>query len=310
MYKEGGNKMSLNSVPEFLEKLLINQYGETVYEEIISGLKNREITTFRVNKIKSTNKEIEDQLQLINLKYEKTLNDNAYKIEKDDENFLKNMDIYKDGKIYVQSLSSMIPPIILNPKQGNDILDMAAAPGGKTTQLASLTENKAHITACEVNKIRAERLQYNIEKQGASCVYCMIKDAKTIDDFFSFDQILLDAPCSGSGTLNLNDENLEKYFTEKLVHKSVETQMKLLNKAINILKPGGEMVYSTCSILDCENENIISNILKNNKVQLIPIETELINNIPMLPTKIPGTLCIKPNENFEGFFVAKLKKIK
>ena len=104
----------------------------------------------------------------------------------------------------MQSLSSMLPPVILEPKEGKDILDMAAAPGGKTTQMAALTNNKAHITACEMNNIRIEKLKYNLEKQGASCVYVMNKDSRQIDDFFSFDQILLDSPCSGSGTIDLN----------------------------------------------------------------------------------------------------------
>ena len=90
----------------------------------------------------------------------------------------------------------MLPPIVLNPKENYDILDMAAAPGGKTTQIAALTQNNAHITACEMNQIRLERLKYNVEKQGASSVYVMKQDARRIDDFFSFDQILLDAPCS------------------------------------------------------------------------------------------------------------------
>ena len=103
------------------------------------------------------------------------------------------LDIYKDGKIYLQSLSSMLPPIILEPQEGKDILDMAAAPGGKTTQMAALSNNKAHITACEMNNIRIEKLKYNVEKQGATCVYVMQKDSRQIDDFFSFDQILLDS---------------------------------------------------------------------------------------------------------------------
>lgn len=83
------------------------------------------------------------------------------------EKEIKNLPIYEEGKIYLQSLSSMLPPIILEPKEGADILDMAAAPGGKTTQIAALTNNKANITACEKNKIRTERLKYNLEKQGA-----------------------------------------------------------------------------------------------------------------------------------------------
>ena len=113
----------------------------------------------------------------------------------------------------------MLPVIVLEPEEQTDILDMTAAPGGKTTQIAAMTNNKANITACEMNVVRAEKLKYNIEKQGASCVYIMRTDARYIDDFFSFDKILLDAPCSGSGTLNIENLNLEKTFTEKLIKK-------------------------------------------------------------------------------------------
>ena len=218
------------------------------------------------------------------------------------------MNIYQDGKIYMQSLSSMLPPIILEPKEGIDILDMAAAPGGKTTQIAALTNNKAHITACEKNKIRAERLKYNVDKQGATCVFIMPKDSRFIDDFFSFDQILLDAPCSGSGTLDYNDANIEKYFTEQLIERSSKTQKTLLKKAINLLKPGHEMVYSTCSILSCENEDVVESILKDEKIEIVPISFEGIESLPVLPTKISGTLCVCPTELYEGFFVAKIRK--
>ncbi len=140
------------------------------------------------------------------------------------------MSIYKNGELYLQSLSSMLPPIILEPKERTDILDMAAAPGGKTTQIAALTNNRAHITACEKNKIRAERLKYNIDKQGATCVFIMEKDSRYIDNFFSFDQILLDAPCSGSGTLDFKDQNIEKYFTKQLIERSAVTQKNYYEK--------------------------------------------------------------------------------
>ena len=218
------------------------------------------------------------------------------------------MSIYKNGEIYLQSLSSMLPPIILEPKERTDILDMAAAPGGKTTQIAALTNNRAHITAGEKNKIRAERLKYNIDKQGATCVFIMEKDSRYIDNFFSFDQILLDAPCSGSGTLDFKDQNIEKYFTKQLIERSAVTQKNLLRKAINLLKPGHEMVYSTCSILECENEEVVASILKDGKIEIEPISFEGIENLPLLPTKIPGTLCVKPTDLYEGFFVAKIIK--
>lgn len=180
--------------------------------------------------------------------------------------------------------------------------------GGKTTQIAALTNNNAHITACEMNSIRLARLKYNIEKQGANSVYVMQIDSRKIDDFFKFDQILLDAPCSGSGTLNIND-NL-KNFTQKLIEKSTKSQYEMLKKALTILKPNCEMVYSTCSILEQENEEIINKVLKKYNAEVVPIEFDGLEDLPLLTTKINGTLCVMPNENYEGFFVAKIKKRK
>lgn len=297
------------SIPIFLVEKLKEQYGEKLCNEILDGYQNNRKTTFRVNTIKSNNEEIINELEKNGIIYRKaSFSDNAFIIENASEEQVENLDIYKDGKIYMQSLSSMLPPIILDPSPEKDILDMTAAPGGKTTQMAALSNNKAHITAFEMNTIRAERLKYNIEKQGASCVYCMVKDSRNIDDFFSFDQILLDAPCSGSGTLNSNLDSTEKYFTPKLIEKSIKAQKTLLKKAVKILKPGCEMVYSTCSILSCENEDIIDEILKMGNVEIVPIENDFINSLPILPTKIPGTICIKPNELYEGFFVAKLRR--
>lgn len=181
-------------------------------------------------------------------------------------------------------------------------------PGGKTTELAAISKNEAHITACEMNHIRLERMKYNIEKQGATCIYTMEKDARRIDDFFSFDSILLDAPCSGSGTINVNDTNIQKTFTTKLIEKSVSNQLALLSKALKILKPGREMVYSTCSILDEENEHIVNKIIKEANAEIVPIEFCGIEELPILPTKIEGTICVAPNELYEGFFIAKIKK--
>lgn len=185
------------NIPEFLKEMLNNQYGEETVEEISEGYKVRRPVTFRANTLKVTTIEIENKLKELGIEFEKVpWSKEAFIIENYTEKEIENLEMYKDGEIYLQSLSSMLPPIILNPKESYDILDMAAAPGGKTTQLAALTQNKAHITACEMNTIRLERLKYNIEKQGANSVYTMQTDSRRIDDFFSFDQILLDAPCS------------------------------------------------------------------------------------------------------------------
>lgn len=295
---------------EFLEKKLEEQYGLEIKNQIFQGYEAKRKVTFRVNTLKSSVIEIENILNSLNIKYQKvSWSNEAFIIINSNESDLQKLDIYKKGKIYLQSLSSMLPPIVLNPKEGTDILDMAAAPGGKTTQMASLSNNKAHITACEMNNIRIEKLKYNVELQGATCVYIMQKDSRQIDDFFSFDQILLDAPCSGSGTLSTSDENVEKYFTEKLIEKSAKSQLALLKKAIKILKKGQEMVYSTCSILSKENEDIVLKVMSENNLEIVPIEFEGIEELPLLPSKIKGTLVVSPNELYEGFYIAKIRKI-
>lgn len=295
-------------IPSFLIEKLKNQYGEELTNKILEGYNQKRKVTLRVNTIKANINEIQKILDNSNIVYTKVpWSDDALIIENVREPEITKLTIYDEGKIYLQSLSSMLPPIILQPKENDDILDMAAAPGGKTTQIASIVNNKARITACEMNNIRAEKLKYNIEKQGANCVYVMVTDSRKIDDFFSFDSILLDAPCSGSGTLNNNDNKIEKTFTPKLIQKSSKTQAQLLKKAINILKQGKEMIYSTCSILQEENEDILASILKTGKVEIVPINVD--KTIPKLPTKIDETLCVCPNEEYEGFFVAKIRKI-
>lgn len=297
--------MDLN-LPNFLIDILNNQYEKEIVDKIIKGYSSKRKVTLRANTIKTTVENIEKILEKENIEYEKvSWSKEAFILKKSSEKEIEELDIYKNGEIYLQSLSSMLPPIILNPKEGLDILDMAAAPGGKTTQMAALSNNKSHITACEINNIRAERLKYNIEKQGASCVYVMQKDARKIDNLFSFNQILLDAPCSGTGIINLKQEIK---LTENFIEKISKTQFDLLNKAINILKPGAEMVYSTCSILYEENEKNIEKVMNMHNIEIVPINLEGTNEMPILSTKIQGTLLLVPNELYEGFFVAKIKK--
>ena len=300
--------MEMEKLPDFLLTKLNKDYSQEEVIRILEGYKTKRILSFRVNTIKTTAEEIEQELIKNEIKYERVKwSKDAFIVLNKKENEIQEMDIYKNGKIYLQSLSSMLPPIVLNPMPKNDILDMAAAPGGKTTQIAALSNNEANITACEINKIRAERLRYNLDKQGASSVFIMLKDARNIDDFFSFDQILLDSPCSGSGTININENNLNEYFTTELVERSKKLQIALIKKAIKILKSGKEMVYSTCSILKEENEDIIRKVL-NEGIEIVPIEFDGKETLPQLSTTIKGTLCICPTKYYEGFFIAKLRK--
>ena len=300
----------INNIPEFLYHLLIEQYGENLTNTIMEGYSQKRPVTLRANTLKTNIEDIKTVFDNLHFAYKEV---NWYKdaliIENISEEEIKNLDIYKNGEIYLQSLSSMIPPIVLSPKEDENILDMAAAPGGKATQMLALSKNKSFITACEKNKIRAERLQYNLNKQGANRVNVMIKDARQLDNFFSFDKILLDAPCSGSGTICIFDKKLETTFTEDLVNRSSKVQYDLLNKAITLLKPGQEMVYSTCSILSKENEQILQKFLDLKLIEILPIDISVFTDVILLPTSIQGTLCICPSQLYEGFFVAKLRKL-
>ncbi len=299
----------MQEIPQFLYKKLQSQYGEELTKKIANGYSKQRYATLRANTIKTEANNVAKELQKAGIEFDKVnWSDNAFIIKNATESDIRNLSIYKNGEIYMQSLSSMIPAIILSPNAGENILDMTAAPGGKTTQIAALSNNQCFITACEKNKIRLDRLKYNLEKQGATSTNVMNIDARKLDDFFSFDKVLLDAPCSGSGTLNTNDENLEKYFTKELIQRSEKTQSELLQKAINVLKPGNEMVYSTCSILQEENEENIQKYIKKGLVEIVPINLKQYEEIPKLPTKIEGTMCICPDELYEGFFVAKLRK--
>lgn len=300
-----------NNIPQFLYERLVKQYGEEISKEIIRGYSKKRLVTLRVNTIKVMVDNIMKILKENRIMYRTVeWSKEALIIENVNENDIRKLDIYKNGEIYLQSLSSMIPPIILGAKKDENILDMTAAPGGKTTQIAALSNNQALITACEKNKIRLERLKYNVEKQGANKVNVMNIDARKLDDYFSFDKILLDAPCSGSGTIYLNDNDIKKKLTEELIKRSKDTQIELLKKAIKLLKPGKELVYSTCSILKEENEQNIQKILKMGEIEIIPINEEKLNGIQLLPVSIKGTICVLPTELYEGFYVAKIKKIK
>lgn len=295
-------------IPQFLKDLLIEQYGEEISAKIENRYKVQRPVTLRANNLKTSLEKVKEKLDEAQIEYE-TISwyEKALIIKNVREEEIRKLEIYENGEIYLQSLSSMLPPIILNPAEKTDILDMTSAPGGKTTQIAALTNNNANITACEMSNIRAERLKYNLEKQGA-LAYVMVKDARNIDKFFSFDQILLDSPCSGSGTINMNNTDLNKYFTLELVEKCKKTQRSLINKAVQILKGGKELVYSTCSILKEENEEIVKTIM-NKGMEIVPIEFEGKETLPQLPTTIDGTLCICPTQEYEGFFIAKLRKI-
>lgn len=288
-------------IPQFLKGKIEKEYGLEILNKIETGFIEEKPVTLRVNTIKSNAEKVKIELEKNNIEYEIVeWNKLAFIIKNVKEEEIRKLEIYNNGEIYLQSLSSMIPAIIIDPKERENILDMTAAPGGKTSQMAAIANNKVFLTACEKNKIRLDRLQYNMQKQGVKNINIMQEDSRKLSNYFSFDKILLDAPCSGSGTENVFNSN----FTEELIKRSCKTQEELLTKALSILKHGGEMVYSTCSILKEENEEILNKVLKKFKAQIVPIQ--IPKEIPVLPTSIDGVATICPTKLYEGFFVAKI----
>ena len=287
-----------NEIPAALAQKLAVQFGEETSEKLLAAFGRERPVTFRANRLKADAACVERELSGISLRRAAFYED-AFIAEGASERELEETALYQEGGIYLQSLSSMLPPLFVAPEAGESILDMTAAPGGKTTQLAALSGGSALITACERDRFRFERLKYNVEKQGAGRVTLLNEDARSLSPYFRFDKILLDAPCSGSGTISPSHP---VKWSEKLLFKCVSLQRALLKKAYELLKPGGTLVYSTCSILREENEEAVASL---KGVRLIPLAPPA--GVPLLPS-LQGTLCVAPDGLFEGFFVAKLKK--
>ncbi|MBI5803354.1 RsmB/NOP family class I SAM-dependent RNA methyltransferase [Candidatus Pacearchaeota archaeon] len=227
------------------------------------------------------------------------------------------------GYYYVQEIASMLPVIALNPKPGENVLDLCASPGSKTTQIAMMMKNQGLIIANDVKLDRIKILASNLERCGVMNQIITRCDGINLCEKFSrmnisFDKILLDAPCSGEGTIRSTPRTLQSWNINKIYSLS-NLQKKLLRSALKILKIGGEIVYSTCTHAPEENEEVIDSVLR----ELKNVKTEKI----VLPVKCnPGLISWKENKyskelkkscriyphlsNTEGFFIAKLRKMK
>ncbi|WP_411168057.1 RsmB/NOP family class I SAM-dependent RNA methyltransferase [Clostridium sp. MB05] len=311
-----------NSLPKELIDILENIFTEGQLDLIYKSFYRGRNTTFRVNTLNGNTKEVMDELNMNKIKaVNHPLIKNAFIVKGVKESNLRKLEVYKYGKIYLQNLSSMLPPLFLDLKEDLVILDMCAAPGGKSLYMADLTQNKATILANDVNEIRRERLNYNIEKQGANSIIVLGADGCSIGKRLHryFDRILLDAPCSGEGTMILKNSKAYRGWSEKKVALYVKLQKKLFDSAYHALKPGGVIVYSTCTLNPFENEEIIEYALnKYSDLKLENINLELSNVIRGISEykyksynkEVKKAIRIIPSETMEGFFIAKLVKSK
>ena len=322
--------MSESGLPAFLAQEIEKRYPADTCERIFRGFaeaRERPVT-LRANTLRAAREEVASELDAAGIAHEGVAwYSDAFILGDTRERAVWDLPLYREGKVYLQSLSSMIPPLALAPRDGADVLDMCAAPGGKTAEMAALAPG-AHLTACEMSAPRAEKLTFNLNKLGVTAVNVMRTDARRLDEFFSFDQILLDAPCTGSGTVRAGDAKAAVRITEKLLAKVTRSQRSLLDRALTVLKPGGLLVYSTCSILPQENEEQVMAALKRHRdCEVMPLTGALAEDaparpataqaivdaaergeLPLLANGLAGTLTICPTRLYEGFYIAVIRK--
>ena len=297
-----------DELPEFLKEELESTYSPEDRLRIAGGYASARKSSLRTNRLKDMPEDTAAALEELGVSFSRPgWYSDAFVIESDGEEKVRKSPLFEDGKIYLQNLSSMIPPLMTDFPEGCDVLDMCAAPGGKTTQIVSLTGGKVNVTACENDRIRAERLKFNLKRQGCRTVNVLVNDARKLDSFLKFDRIILDAPCSGSGTVLAGEPSTYRAFSGKLVMNSSRLQKQLLRKGLAMLKKGGMLIYSTCSILPAENEEVLKEVLPGSGAEIIPFPDSL-KPIPALKGSLPETLLVCPGEEHEGFFAAVILK--
>lgn len=308
------NEIKRRLPEDFMEEIYEN-FSPVTVDKILLGMTDDRFLTLRVNSLKYNIQDLMRYFKEINIKFERVpFYSDALIIKNAREKDIQKLDIYEKGYVYFQSLSSMIPPLVLNPKEGEKVLDMTAAPGSKTTQMACLMNNNGYILANELDKIRCERLKYNVGMQGASIIEVINGRGEKLGDNYEgqFDKVLLDAPCSGEGRFIATSPMTYKNWSKRQVTDLVKMQKKLFTSGYKALKPGGIMVYSTCTINKDENEFVLNWALQNFDVKLERIELEIRDSISGfnegIDKSINKAIKILPSKMMEGFFVSKFIK--
>ncbi|MBI5871961.1 NOL1/NOP2/sun family putative RNA methylase [archaeon] len=221
------------------------------------------------------------------------------------------------GHIYLQGAASMIPALVLEPKETDIVLDLCASPGSKTSQIASYMGNKGLIIANDVKISRMKPLVMNLQRCGVANTITSLMEGKLFANFENtFDRVLVDAPCSGLGTIMKSKGTILSY-NPNMLRKFSSIQKSLLCAGFEALKQGGTLVYSTCTIEPEENEGVVSALLeRHSNAGIEQFEIPIKRSLPITSfdgkiynEKVKNCLRIYPQDNFtEGFFVAKIKK--
>ena len=297
---------------KFKEKFLEHYSKLTDIDKFCEYCVKRLNKSIRVNTLKITVKELKEKLKEYELKQIPWCKEGFW--INGPRTDLGNLMEHSLGYFYIQEAASMIPPTVLEPKEGDLVLDLAAAPGSKTTQMAALMKNNGLIIANDIKYDRLKSLSVNLQRCGILNAVITLKSNYSFKEM-KFDKILLDAPCSGSGAIRKSLMTLDIWNPNMLINLS-GTQKKLILNAFDSLKEDGTLVYSTCSIDPEEDEGVINFLLKNREAKLEKIDLDIKKSPIILDyekehynNEIKKCLRIWPQDNdTEGFFVAKIKK--
>ena len=225
-----------------------------------------------------------------------------------------------EGFMFIQNASSFLPVLAMQPGKEDHILDVCASPGGKATHIAALTDNQSNVWANDGIELRLPKLKEVQTTLGANFAAVTSIDGKYIDREIEkkFDRILLDAQCSGEGMIDLRDSKSEQHWSMGRIKKHHHLQVKMLRSAFKLLKPGGTLVYSTCTFAPEENEAPISVLLRDfEDARVEPITFDQPNTMPAVTSwngefynpAVKGALRVMPNHYMEGFFVCRIRKL-
>lgn len=280
------------SMPEWIIKELLKNNNIEMVNKICKNSNIKPKLTIRINKLKTSKEEIIKILEGKEIEYKETEYNDFLVLEKVKN--VENLELFKNGFFTIQDISAGLTAKILDPQQGDKVLDACSAPGGKTTYIAELMNNNGNIEAWDIHEHRTKLVEQTAERLGINIIMTKVKDATIYDEKLEnqFDKILLDVPCLGIGVIKRKPDIKWRRKNEDIDEIS-KIQIKILENCSKYLKNGGILIYSTCSILKEENEKVIHNFLSKNK-GFYTTEDDIINIIP--------------NAERDGFFICKLHK--
>lgn len=297
---------SYYSHPVWLVKRWLKQFDEEFVIELMKSNNKRPKLHLRVNRLKTTSEELTDLLKSVEITFTKGRYFDEY-IELVNMSNITDWEYFKKGYFNIQDEATGFSIKLLDVKPGDRVLDMCSAPGGKTSFLAAEMENKGEIIALDLHESRIKALEKNLARLGVENVKTEAVDTLKFKTEEKFDKILADVPCSGSGTIPKKPDIKWKRSLSDF-YEMPKTQFRILEKGASLLKTGGELVYSTCSIDKEENYGIIEKFLsKYSNFELVDASCKFDKNI----VNSNGCVEIFPHiHGVDGAFAAKIKKIK